>query len=250
MSAGPQTTLNCWLEKFHAIKNILNEPAEIDETILQAKNSKWLEQLNTQFNQDSDIKTYIENLKDLDRLIAENQLFQSKVEENLKDIVVEIEAYKQLTERSFNALFEMSQANQDCKNLADCAKKAREDLFEICDEVKQLYRWEETEPVTTSSELDVCQQGFLEVLKNLSVSQELHDDTANLFRNLPLDDLTESDLNELIKAWERAVSWLVNQAKSSEPGDAMTIGRFLCFGNSLETLYSRLATNVSLKSNL
>jgi hypothetical protein len=64
--------------------------------------------------------------------------------------------------------------------------------------------------------------------------------------------LSDSQVQELINAWGNVVSSFVEDAQVTTTddkviiGDSKTIESFFCIHNSLETLYGRLGTNVSL----
>ena len=215
----------------------------------------WLGQLESKYpTDDLEIQGKIKTLQALDDFIkisflAEGKQFPSgKHDDNihiLGGLVTELEGYKNLTERYFSELCDLTETDSTQEN---AVRDARKQLFEKLTEVKQ-YVFQE-EQGTPPSEFDACTDIFLQWLQKTQHPAE-YQRTQELFRNKS-SDLTESDLNNLINAWGEAVASFVEDAQetkqSGDPvkfGEPETVADFLCIHDRMETLYGRLVTNVS-----
>jgi hypothetical protein len=208
-------------------------------------NDEWFSSLEAKAGGDEEAKKKVETLKFFDGILRSST--QTKVNStsnsDLGCLVTEIRGYQDLTERFFSDLRALTMKDQPLEN---AAVKKRNELFQV---LKQVQKWSLGDAGGISpSDFGACTNQFLSRMQ--AGSRELSR-TQQLFKNQSLE-LAESDLKNLADAWGNVVSTFVEDAQDTDNddqlniGDPATIAGFLCIHNRLETLYSRLDTNVSL----
>jgi hypothetical protein len=223
----------------------------------------WLTQLNGEspFGNNPDIETKVTILGNLDEALLHsfNAVAQAtnipndKLDETLNGLLIEIEGYKRLSHPFFLDLRRLSETDDVLKK---AARDARLNLFNKADKVQRELQKAEPTNAIKASDFDLCTEKFLARLQelNLPAESKVKDHTESLFRNRRLM-LEEPDLKNLINAWGDVVSGFVKDAQDTpdfgkdedgyEFGEPATIADFICMHDRLDTLYSRLATNVS-----
>lgn len=230
---------------------------------VHAFNDAWFEHLRDEFDQfenDSDNKGKIIILENLDEALDFS--FQNvatpnntqDLDEAIGGLLIEIEGYKRLSDRYFKDLLTLSQTDRTLKK---AARDARTNLFNRADEVQRALQNQDQTLSIKASDFDFCTDKFLTRLQNLDLppNSKVLVHTEELFRNRRLV-LGEPQLRNLIDAWGDVVSDFIKDTQdtdnfdSSDPdiyefGEPATIADFICIHDRLDTLYSRLTTNVS-----
>jgi hypothetical protein len=208
-------------------------------------NDQWLKSLEDKAETNKEAKAKVGTLKFFDGILRSsiNPSPSSLDEESqLGRLVSEIQGYQVLTERFVLELGALTVTDQ---LLEEEASRKRSNLFETLDRVQN---WLLAQAGRTSpSAFDACTRQFLERMqagRELALTQQLFNNRS--------PELMESDLLNLTNAWGNVVSSFVEDAQVTNTddkviiGDSKTIESFFCIHERLETLYSRLGTNVSL----
>ncbi|MCY7321978.1 MAG: hypothetical protein LH660_09335 [Phormidesmis sp. CAN_BIN36] len=236
--ADPITDINLATQ---ALSKAVKAVSNTDNT---GANDLWLSSLekkaNTNGNEEA--KAKVSTLKLCDRILKSSISPFLTNEEQLGRVVSGIRGYQVLTEQFFSELGDLTVKDQE---LEKAAFEKRRQLFEILDRVQNwlLTRSGGSSPL----KFDACINQFLKRMQSgreLELTQQLFNDQS--------PNLIESDLHNLADAWGTVVSGFVDDAQDTNKddkldiGDPKTIASFFCIHNSLETLYGRLGTNVSL----
>lgn len=172
--------------------------------------------------------------------VTQNDTTKKLLGEDQIQVVELLEGYKRLSQRTIALLLEKSQSGSaKLKELADKAEASLATLYDLLDQV---------ESYNPAIDFDECQQLFLNSLP-IEKYPKAYAFTQELFRDhyLPLD----LKLDNLLDAWGTGISSFINNAQQTDKtsdtvkfGEPETIVDFLCMHDCLETLYSRLVTNV------
>lgn len=220
----------------------------VTKTDNSGANDKWLESLKkkAETNQDGEAKAKVDTLKFFDGILRSSitspRNNNEQPQEQLGRLVSEIRGYQVLTERFLADLGDLTVKDQQ---LEAAATEKRNQLFETLDRVQNELLTQSGR--SNPSEFDTCTKQFLDRMQSgreLNLTQQLFKDQSPEFM--------ESDPRNLTDAWGTVVSSFVEDAQDTNSDDKLDIGNpktiasFFCIHERLETLYSRLESNVSL----
>jgi len=207
-------------------------------------NDQWLNSLSVQANGDEKATKKVTTLQFFDQILGSSINEAPDMDVDLGQLVTEIRGYQDLTERFFSDLRKLTVKDW---NLEQAAIKKRNELFEV---LNQVQKWLlERQGGVSPEEFDACTNQFLSLMKPGSNELSL---TQQLFKNQYLEELAESDPENLTNAWGDVVSIFVEDAQDTDEEDPLKIGHpetiasYLCIHDRLETLYGLLGTNISL----